>query len=147
MDQVGELAVVFPRIDHNGVLLLLKEQNRWKWDQRSLETAFRWFEQAMVGDDLIIYNAEAWIVSEHSRTSSVDETNWEHIATGYDLLYRFSPSPIHQLNRAIAITHRDGLDADIQAFPCIKADSFGTNHSLWHAARAKFRSRPVIWKW
>jgi len=125
------------RVDASGALLLLKEQDRSLWDQRLLQTASYWFERAAEGENLTRYHAEAWIASEHCRATSVEDTNWEYVATGYDLLCVLAPSPVHELNRAIAIGHREGPHAGLEAFSAIKADAFAVDYYLWHATRAE----------
>jgi len=96
------------RMDDSGAMLLLKEQDRSSWDQRLIAEALGWFRRAGQGGAVTRYHAEAWIAAEHCRASSMEETDWERIAKGYDLLCSLAPSPVHELNRAIAIGHRDG---------------------------------------
>ena len=125
------------RIDSSGAMLLLKEQDRNLWDKRLLETAFYWFHLATSGEQLTRYHAEAWIAAEHCRAKSLEDTDWETIATGYDLLCSLAPSPVHSLNRAIAIGYRDGPEAGLRAFSAIEADSRAQDYYLWHATRAE----------
>ena len=125
------------RIDQGGTLLLLKEQDRSLWNQDLLQVASYWFEQAAVGENLTRYHAEAWIASEHCRASCLEDTNWQHIATAYDLLCVLAPSPVHQLNRAIAIGRRDGPQAGLDAFSSIDQNAFSVDYYLWHAARGE----------
>jgi RNA polymerase sigma-70 factor (ECF subfamily) len=125
------------RIDENGAMLLLKEQDRSQWDHRLLQEAFRWFKVATSGDTMTPYHAEAWIAAEHCRASSLSDTNWDRIAKGYDLLCSLAPSPVHELNRAIAIGRRDGSEAGLEAFSAIKSDTLTKEYYLWHATRAE----------
>lgn len=125
------------RIDEHGAILLLKEQDRSKWDGRLLETAFGWFRVASEGEQLTRYHAEAWIAAEHCRARNLEETNWDHIARGYDLLCRLAPSPVHELNRAIAIGRRDGAEAGMAAFSAIDSGRLSTDYYLWQATRAE----------
>ncbi|MBC8355240.1 MAG: sigma-70 family RNA polymerase sigma factor [Planctomycetes bacterium] len=125
------------RIDKSGAMLLLKEQDRSLWDHRLLLEAFRWFRLATSGDDVTRYHAEAWIAAEHCRAASISETNWERIAAGYDVLCSLESSPVHELSRAIAIGHRDGPEAGLEAFSAIKSDKLKKDYYLWHATRAE----------
>ncbi len=124
------------RIDHHGTILLLKEQNRNAWDHRLIREAFRWFRKARIGEHVTRYHAEAWIASEHCRAQTFADTNWANIAQGYDLLCQIEPSPVHQLNRAIAIGHRDGPKAGLAAFESIEPGSLANDYYLWHATHA-----------
>ncbi len=124
------------RIDDHGAMLLLKEQDRSRWDRRLLGEAFRWFRIAAQDGDVSRYHAEALIAAEHCRARSLDDTNWERIVKAYDLLCRLEPSPVHELNRAIAVGHLAGPDAGLQAFSLIKSESLERDYYLWHAARA-----------
>ena len=124
------------RIDKHGAFLLLKEQDRASWDHRLIREAFRWLEEANKGEHLTRYHAECWIASEHCRARTFADTNWDNIAQGYDLLCRIEPSPVHQLNRAIAIGHRDGPAAGMAAFNAVEPGALAKDYYLWHATHA-----------
>ena len=124
------------RINENGAILLLKEQDRATWDTRLLKEAFRWFSEATKSDEISRYHAEAWIASEHCRAFRFEDTDWERIAQGYDLLCRIEGSSVHQLNRAIAIGYRDGPQAGMDALDKIDSDTLSKDYYLWHATHA-----------
>lgn len=124
------------RIDANGAMLLLKEQDRSLWDRRLLREAFRWLRVATEENRVTRYHAEAIIAAEHCRAVSLDDTNWERIVQAYDLLCRLEPSPVHELNRAIAVGHHAGPEAGLQAFEAIQSESLEEDYYLWHATRA-----------
>ncbi len=124
------------RLDDHGTILLLKEQDRSQWDHRLLREAFRWFRRGYDGDQVTRYHAEAWIASEHCRARRFEDTNWDNIAKGYDLLCQIEPSPVHKLNRAIAIGHRDGAEAGLAAFAAIESSELAQDYYLWHATHA-----------
>ncbi|MEL6110446.1 MAG: sigma-70 family RNA polymerase sigma factor [Planctomycetota bacterium] len=124
------------RIDEHGTILLLKEQDRSEWDTRLLQEAFGWFGEANQSDEVTRYHAEAWIASEHCRVSDFNDTDWKRIAQGYDLLCRIDGSPVHQLNRAIAIGYRDGPEAGMAAFSAIDSSALSKDYYLWHATHA-----------
>ncbi len=125
------------RIDVSGAMLLLREQDRTRWDQRLLAAAFHWFQAANTGDEVTRYHAEAWVAAEHCRARSLDDTNWDRIVTAYDLLERLAPSPVHALSRAIAIGYRDGPQAGMGAFSAIESESLAKDYYLWHATHAE----------
>ncbi len=125
------------RIDATGAMLLLCEQDRSRWDRRLLNAGFKWFGRATESDSLSRYHAEAWIAAEHCRANSLDDTVWDNITRGYDLLCSIAPSPIHELNRAIAIGYRDGAQAGLAALSAIDAKGPASNYYLWHTAYAQ----------
>ncbi|MEZ6096122.1 MAG: sigma-70 family RNA polymerase sigma factor [Pirellulaceae bacterium] len=124
------------RIDANGVMLLLKEQDRSRWDRRLMAEGYRWLDRATGQGPISRFHAEALIAAEHCYAQSLDETNWHRIVQAYDLLCRLAPSPIHDLNRAIAIGHHHGPDAGTKALSQIESDRLERDYYLWHAARA-----------
>lgn len=126
------------RIDDSGSMLLLKEQDRGLWDRDLIEVGFYWLQKSAVGETATRYHAEAWIAAEHCRAPSLEATDWERIAKGYDLLCTIAPSPVHELNRAIAIARRDGPEAGLTLFSQIESEKLEKDYYLWHAARAEF---------
>lgn len=102
-----------------------------------MREAFDWFRKATIGEQVTRYHAEAWISAEHCRAATMDDTNWTRIAQGYNLLCAIMPSPVHELNRAIAIGKRDGAAAGLQAFEAIDGGSKMESYYLWHATRAE----------
>lgn len=129
------------RIDDHGGLLLISEQDRTNWDRKLMSHAFHWFGRANKSGPVTRYHAEAWIAAEHCRASCLDETNWDAIVGAYDLLCRLSPSPIHQLSRAIAISRRDGTQAGMKALDEIDAHRLHNHYYLWHATWGEFQQQ------
>lgn len=126
------------RLGPTGELCLLAEQDRARWDKGLLTQAFRWFHQATQGNVITRYHAEAWIAAEHCRAANYGKTDWRTIVDAYDLLLRLAPSPIHELNRAIAISKRDGPEAGRAALARIEKDRIPHSYYLWHATLAEF---------
>lgn len=125
------------RIDETGAMLLLKEQDRSRWDGRLMREAFDWFRKATAGEQVTRYHAEAWIAAEHCRAATMEDIHWGRITQGYDLLCAIMPSPVHELNRAIAIGRRDGAAAGLKAFQAIDGGSQMGVYYLWHATKAE----------
>ncbi|MEM9644972.1 MAG: sigma-70 family RNA polymerase sigma factor [Planctomycetota bacterium] len=125
------------RLDESGAILLFAEQNVDDWDLRLLREAFRWFEQATQGAELSRYHAEALIAAEHCQGKLSGNTNWSRIVAGYDWLCRISPSPIHQLNRAIAVAHHRGAKEGVECIEQIDDDRLADQYYLLHAARGE----------
>lgn len=129
------------RVDDGGMLLLLAEQDRGAWDRRLIAEAFRWFGLAARGDQVTRYHAEAWVAAEHCRAGSFAQTHWGRIVQAYDLLVRLAPSPIHELNRAIAVAERDGPEAGWQALQAIDAARLPQHYHLWSATAGELARR------
>ncbi|MGL6072650.1 MAG: RNA polymerase sigma factor [Fimbriiglobus sp.] len=121
------------RLNSAGELLLMAEQDRNAWDAKLLHEAYRWFRQATIGNVVSRYHAEAWIAAEHCRATSFAETDWTSIVKAYDLLIQLDPSPLHELNRAVAIAQRSGPTAGHEAFQRIAAEPLLGRYYLYHA--------------
>lgn len=129
------------RLDGAGSLLLLEDQDRSQWDARLIAEGFRWFAQSASGNRASRYHAEAWIAAEHCRARSFRETEWDRIVQAYDLLVTLAPSPIHELNRAIAIAERDGAEAGWTAFEAIDRARIPEQYHLWAATAGELARR------
>jgi RNA polymerase sigma-70 factor (ECF subfamily) len=101
----GRLAA---RLDDNGDLLLLADQDRARWDQRMVAEGVRMFSSACVGDEHSSFHTEAAIALCHV----VPETDWGLVVRLYDELLEVKPSPVVALNRAVAVAMAGGADPD-----------------------------------
>lgn len=101
------------RLDEHGEIILLEDQDRDKWDKDLINIGLSYLTRAAEGDEISNYHIEAAIVAEHSMANSIAETNWDNILTLYNHLAQINPSPIVLLNRAIAISKRNGIQAAI----------------------------------
>lgn len=126
------------RTSATGDLCLLEDQDRSAWDWRLLAEGFRWLKLATTGDVVTRYHAEAWIAAEHCRAPQYGQTDWAAIVDAYELLLKLAPSPVHELNRAIAISRRDGVEAGKLALAQIPPDHIPDTYYLWHATLAEF---------
>jgi RNA polymerase sigma factor (sigma-70 family) len=124
-----------------GGQLLLEDQDRTKWDPTLLAEGFDWFVRSGSGDALSRYHLEAGIVSKHAAATSFATTDWTAIVTLYDLLLRIAPSPIHALNRAVAVAQRDGPAAGITELNKIPAASVPEGYYLWPAVVGELHRR------
>jgi RNA polymerase sigma-70 factor (ECF subfamily) len=96
-------AARFPaRMDDEQRLLLLREQDRSRWDQALLGLGFAHLERSSSGDALSSYHLEAGIAACHAAAPSYQQTDWPRIVELYELLYRANPTPVVALNRAVA---------------------------------------------
>lgn len=107
------------RADANGELVGFAEQDRASWDAELLERGQRALEAACEGDELTAYHLEAMIAAVHARAPSARETDWARIVELYDLLLRLKPSPVVELNRAIAVAELHGPQAGLDALEAI----------------------------
>jgi RNA polymerase sigma factor (sigma-70 family) len=101
------------RQDGAGGLLLLEEQDRSLWEPERLGLATAWLARSASGDGFSRYHAEAGIAAEHCLAPSFAQTQWTKIAELYALLERIAPSPLHTLNRAVAIAECQGAEAGL----------------------------------
>lgn len=129
------------RVDDQGMLLLLEDQDRASWNQGLIAEAFRWFAKSAGGDRPTRYHAEAWIAAEHCCARRFADTHWGRILQAYDLLNALAPSPIHELNRAIALAERDGADAGWSALQAIQGERLADHYHLWSATAGELARR------
>lgn len=101
------------RQDDLGGLLLLEEQDRTAWDQHQIAAGLEWLGKSAQGQQFSRYHAEAGVAVEHCLARSFRETRWDRIVDCYLLLERNSPSPLHRLNRAVAMAEWQGPAAGL----------------------------------
>lgn len=129
------------RQDGLGALLLLEEQDRLLWDRNQIQTGLVWLAKSAGGDHFSRYHAEAGIAAEHCLAPSLEETRWERVVDCYALLERLAPSPIHTLNRAVAIAEWKGAPAGLALLEVLKPPSWLTASYLWAAVMADLQLR------
>ena len=124
------------RTSRSGELVLLDEQDRSLWDRRRIAEGVALVEQAIRTRRLGPYVLQAAIAAVHAEAASADDTDWAQIVGLYDVLMRADPSPVVELNRAVAVAMRDGAAAGLELIDAILArgDLIGYHHA--HAARA-----------
>ena len=103
------------RIDTAGNILLLKQQDRSKWNAALIAKGIHHLEASAADEHVSRYQLEAGIAYEHARAASYAQTNWANILQCYDLLCKLYPSPIIELNRAIVISELNGPAEAIKA--------------------------------
>ena len=91
------------RIDNNGFIVLLKDQDRSKWNKELIERGHYYLNRSSEGDYISSYHIEAAISSLHCQAESFEQTDWERILQLYDALVQRNASPVVQLNRALAL--------------------------------------------
>ncbi len=129
------LARTDARFDKDGGIILLRDQDRSKWDRRRIDETF-----SIVGRFLTMrrqgpYQLQALIAGAHADAKTWEATRWPDILLSYDALLAIAPSPVVRLNRAIALWHVQGAEqAYIELFSL--ADELDRYH-LFHATRAE----------
>ena len=129
------------RQDATGSLLLLEEQDRSLWDAEHLQQGVTWLARAAQGDVFTRFHAEAGIAAEHCLAPSFAETRWNEIASLYAMLERMDPSPIHTLNRAVAVMQGQGPEAGLAVVGGLAPPAWLDGHYLWDAVLADLHGR------
>lgn len=114
------------RMDENGHLVLLENQDRARWDAALIAQGFKHLTQSAQGGEVSEYHLEAAIASYHAQAESVEKTNWQAIFYLYQLLFQQQPSPIVAFNRAIALGYAQHAQAGLDAL--LEIDSLDKNH-------------------
>jgi RNA polymerase sigma-70 factor (ECF subfamily) len=124
------------RIAPSGDLVLLEDQDRSLWNRDLIAEGLALLEQALSSRRFGLYTLQAAIVAVHAEASSADTTDWAQIVGLYSLLLRVNPSPIIELNRAVAVAMLDGPSAGLELIDAILARGELTDYHLAHSARA-----------
>jgi RNA polymerase sigma-70 factor (ECF subfamily) len=122
------------RVDDAGDLLLLSEQDRARWDQELIAEGLDHLERASSGNEVTPYHAEAAIAAVHAVAHDQASIDWPHIVRLYDDLLALKPSPVVELNRAIALAMVEGPAAGIAAIERFEADPVLARYYLLPAA-------------
>jgi RNA polymerase sigma-70 factor (ECF subfamily) len=129
------------RTSPEGDLVLLEDQDRTLWDQDLIAQGSALVERALSSRRFGPYTLQAAISASHANAPSASATDWGEIAGLYDLLLRLDPSPVVELNRAVAVAMRDGPLAGLVLIDAILARGDLADYHLAHAARADLYRR------
>jgi RNA polymerase sigma-70 factor (ECF subfamily) len=124
------------RTDAEGDLVLIDEQDRSLWDRAKIEEGRALVERALAAPEVGPYTLQAAIAARHATASSAAETDWGEIVRYYDLLMQAAPSPVAELNRAVAVAMRDTPEAGLLLVDAILERGALSEYHLAHAARA-----------
>jgi RNA polymerase sigma factor (sigma-70 family) len=128
------------RADADGNLVLIADQDRSRWDQGRIARGLALLDRAGPLSHAGPYQLQAAIAACHTRAASWEATDWEAILTHYRALAEIAPSPVVELNRAVAIGLARGPAAGLAALDGVDAASLSSYHLL-PAARADFLRR------
>ncbi len=124
----------FPtRLNEDGDLLRLDDQDRSKWNQELIERGLMHLAAAAQGTELTQYHLQAGIAACHCMASDSASTDWARILRHYDELNRIKPSPIVALNRAVAVANLQGAQAGLDAITAMSERERLDSHYLLHA--------------
>lgn len=129
------------RQDGSGGLLLLEEQDRSLWDQEQIQHGLGWLARSARGERFSRFHAEAGIAAQHALAPSFAETDWQQVAELYELLERATSSPVHRLNRAVAVAGWRGPEAGLELLAGLQPPSWLAGSYMWSAVLADLHRR------
>jgi RNA polymerase sigma-70 factor (ECF subfamily) len=124
------------RTSSSGDVILLEDQDRSLWDRRQIAEGVRLVERALSSRRFGPYTIQAAIAAVHAEAPNAAATDWAEIVGLYDVLWRADPSPVIELNRAVAVAMRDGPAAGLALVDAILERGDLLDYRLAHAARA-----------
>ena len=129
------------RVDDRGDLVLLEDQDRSRWDRAQITEGMRLVEEALRKGMPGSHQVQAAIAACHAEAESPDDTDWAQIAALYRTLGQINPSPVVDLNHAVAVAMSDGLDIGLRLVDELGDDGSLKDYHLFHAARADLLRR------
>jgi len=129
------------RTTATGELILLENQDRSLWNREQIAEGVGLVEKALSSHRFGSYALQAAIASVHAEAESTAATDWRQIVALYNQLVRIQPSPVVQLNRAVAIAMRDGPEAGLKHIDALLEHGELANYYLAHSARADLYRR------
>jgi RNA polymerase sigma-70 factor, ECF subfamily len=132
------------RMSASGELVLLEDQDRTRWDRTQIHEGLALTERALMGDPGT-YSVQAAIAAVHAQAQSAARTDWAQIAEFYHVLLRMHPSPVIELNRAVAVAMADGPAEGLRLVDTLEAKGELRGYYLLPAARGDFLRRLRRW--
>jgi RNA polymerase sigma-70 factor (ECF subfamily) len=129
------------RATPEGDLILLEDQDRSRWNREHIAEGTALVERALASRTFGPYTLQAAIAAVHAEAATAARTDWTRITALYDVLVRAEPSPVVELNRAVAVAMRDGPEAGLVLIDAILADGALLDYHLAHSARAELCRR------
>jgi RNA polymerase sigma-70 factor (ECF subfamily) len=129
------------RTSPDGEIVLLEDQDRSRWNREQISEGLSLVRQALSSRRFGLYTLQAAIAAVHAEAASAAATDWSQIAGLYGVLLRIEPSPVVELNRAVAIAMRDGPEAGLDLVDAILARGDLSEYHLAHSARAELCRR------
>jgi RNA polymerase sigma-70 factor (ECF subfamily) len=129
------------RVDGSGALVLLEDQDRSRWDRTLIEEGRTLVVPALTGGAPGPYGLQAAIAAVHDEAATVETTDWPQIVGLYNVLRVTAPSPVVELNRAVAVAMVDGDDAGLALIDGVADSGELDRYHLLHAARGRLLDR------
>ncbi|HET7030668.1 MAG TPA: RNA polymerase sigma factor [Candidatus Limnocylindrales bacterium] len=129
------------RTGPDGQLVLLEDQDRSRWNRPRIEEGLAILGRAMRMRRVGVYQLQAVIAGLHDHAPSAADTDWPQIAAVYRMLGDMTPSPVVELNRAVAVAMADGPAAGLAIIERLVADGHLDAYSYLHSARADLLRR------
>jgi RNA polymerase sigma-70 factor (ECF subfamily) len=129
------------RTSQTGELILLEKQDRSLWNREQIAEGLSLLETALKSGRFGSYTLQAAIAAVHAEAESVAATDWRQIVALYNQLLRIQPSPVVELNRAVAIAMSDGPEAGLTHIDAMLEHGELANYYLAHSARADLYRR------
>jgi RNA polymerase sigma-70 factor (ECF subfamily) len=130
-------AVSPARLNTQGDLFLLADQDRSLWDRSRISEGLLRLDRSATGDRMSQYHVEAGIAAAHATAPDFEATDWAFIVHLYDQLYAINPSPVVALNRAVAISRSQGPAAGLEALAGIEQHASLANYYLLPATQGR----------
>lgn len=124
------------RTSADGDLILLEQQDRSLWNKDQIAEGISFTESALQSRRFGAYTLQAAIAAVHAESSSLESTDWREITLLYDRLLRIHPSPVVELNRAVAVAMCEGLEEGLRLIDDLLSRDRLSNYHLAHSARA-----------
>jgi RNA polymerase sigma-70 factor (ECF subfamily) len=129
------------RVDEHGDLVVLEEQDRSRWDVDAIAEGVEQLDRAIKRMKPGPYQVQAAVAACHATAATADDTDWHEIAALYDRLARMVPSPVVELNRAVAIGMADGPEAGLALVDALACTDALRDYHLLPATRADLLRR------
>jgi RNA polymerase sigma-70 factor (ECF subfamily) len=129
------------RTDRDGAIVLLPDQDRAQWDSAEIAEGIALVERALAAGGRGAYSLQAAIAAVHAEAATAEKTDWAQIVALYGELARAAPSPVVELNRAVAVAMAEGPDAGLELVEALDREGSLESYHLLHSTRAELLSR------
>jgi RNA polymerase sigma-70 factor (ECF subfamily) len=118
-----------------------EKEPRCRWDEGRIQLGLEWLARAATGETFSRYHAEAGIAAEHCLAPTFADTRWQEIVDLYSMLERIAPSPLHTLNKAVAVAEWQGHAAGLAVLEGTVPPSWLAGSYLWDAVLSDLQRR------
>jgi len=116
------------------------------WDREEIRIGMEWLQRSAAGEAFSRFHAEAAIAAEHCLAASYRQTRWKEIAALYAMLEALAPSPLHTLNRAVAVAESQGPAAGLALIEGLEPPAWLAGSYLWDAVLGDLHRRAEHWE-